>query len=188
MDESSVVWQLVFYDLRHQGNVCVSVFGNEKQYHGSGKLSGGWVWKCATSSLGKTIKVLPFSEKGWLQLHLIKHVLYRSLPLYGRDELAEYLVYSPRFIYVFQQLKTSFLLCSTRRGLCLHPVQLVAWARLSFTALCISGSFELVLWYCNNFYSNSILFEVRNVFTSLLGLVIVSHLSPRGSERFMRII
>jgi hypothetical protein len=50
--------------------------------------------------------------------------------------------------------------------------------------LCISGSLELVLWYCNNFYSNSVLFEVRNVVTSLLGLVIVSHLSPRGSGRF----
>jgi hypothetical protein len=89
-------------------------------------------------------------------------------------------VYSPRFIYVFQQLKISFLLCLTRRGLCLHPVLPVAWASLSSTALCISGSLELVLWYCNNLYSNSILCEVRNVVTSLLGLVIVSHLSPRG--------
>jgi hypothetical protein len=60
----------------------------------------------------------------------------------------------------------------------------VAWASLSSTALCISVSLELVLWYCNNFYSNFVLFEVRNVFTSLLGLVIVSHLSPRGSGRF----
>jgi hypothetical protein len=95
----------------------------------------------------------------------------------------EYLVYSPRFIYVFQQLKTSFLLCLIE-GLCLHPVLPVAWASLSSTALCISGSLEPVLWYCNNFYSNSILFEVRNVVTSLLGLVIVSHLSPKGSRRF----
>jgi hypothetical protein len=31
---------------------------------------------------------------------------------------------------------------------------------------------------------NSVLFEVRNVFTSLLGLVIVSHLSPKGSGHF----
>jgi hypothetical protein len=38
--------------------------------------------------------------------------------------------------------------------------------------------------YCNNLYLNSVLFEVRNVFTSLLGLVIVSHLSPKGSGRF----
>jgi hypothetical protein len=30
---------------------------------------------------------------------------------------------------------------------------------------------------------NSVLFEVRNVFTSLMGLVIVSHLSPRGLGR-----
>ena len=57
-------------------------------------------------------RVLPFSEKEErLQFHHIRHVLYRSLSLYGRDGLAEYLVYSPRFIYVFQQLKTSFLLC-----------------------------------------------------------------------------
>jgi hypothetical protein len=68
--------------------------------------------------------------------------------------------------------------------MCLHPVLPVAWASLSSTALCISGSLELVLWYCNNFYSNSILFEVRNVVTSLLELVIVSHLSPRGLGRF----
>jgi hypothetical protein len=26
MDESGVVWQLVFYNLREQGNMCVSVF------------------------------------------------------------------------------------------------------------------------------------------------------------------
>jgi hypothetical protein len=134
-------------------------------------------------ALGKTIKVLPFSEKEeWLQLHHTKHVLYRSLSLYGRDGLAEYLVYSPRFIYFFQQLKTSFLLCSTRRGAVSAPSLPVAWASWSSTVLCISGSLELVLWYCNNFYSNSILFEVSNVFTSFLGLVIVSHLSPKGSE------
>jgi hypothetical protein len=47
---------------------------------------------------------------------------------------------------------------------------------LSSTVLCISGSLELVPWYCNNIYLNSVLFEVRNVITSLLGLVIVSHL------------
>jgi hypothetical protein len=93
-------------------------------------------------------------------------------------------VYSPRFIYVFQQLKTSFLLCLIEGGLCLHPVLPVAWASLSSTALCISSSLELVLWYCNNIYSNSVLFEVRNVVTSLLGLVIVPHWSPKGSGRF----
>jgi hypothetical protein len=87
------------------------------------KLSGGWVWKCATSSFGENHQSIAFFwKKEWLQLHHIKHVLYRSLSLYGRDGLAEYLVYSPRFIYVFQQRKTSFLLCSTRRGLCLQPV------------------------------------------------------------------
>jgi hypothetical protein len=61
----------------------------------------------------------------------------------------------------------------------------VAWASLSSTTLRISGSLELVLWYSNNIYSNSILFEVRNVVTSLLGLVIVSHLSPKGLGRFI---
>jgi hypothetical protein len=50
-------------------------------------------------------------------------------------------VYSPRFIYVFQQLKTSFLLCLIEGGgLCLHPVLPVAWASLSSTALRIFGS------------------------------------------------
>jgi hypothetical protein len=60
----------------------------------------------------------------------------------------------------------------------------MAWASFSSNALCNFGSLELVLWYCNNFYSNSVLFKVRNVVTSLLGLVIVSHLSPKGSRRF----
>jgi hypothetical protein len=63
----------------------------------------------------------------------------------------------------------------------------VAWACLSSTVFCNSGSLslslELVLWYCNNFYSNSVLFEVKNVVTSLIGLIIVSHLSPKGSGR-----
>jgi hypothetical protein len=45
-------------------------------------------------------------------------------------------------------------------------------------------SLELVPRYCNNLYLNYVLFEVRNVVTSLLGLVIVSHLSPKGSGRF----
>jgi hypothetical protein len=58
----------------------------------------------------------------------------------------------------------------------------VAWASLSSTALCIFGSLELVLLYCNNSYSNSILFEVRNVVTSFLGLVIVSYLSPKDRD------
>jgi hypothetical protein len=70
----------------------------------------------------------------------------------------------------------------------LHLVLPVAWASLSSTALCNSGSLELVLWYCNNYYSNYVLFEVRNVVTSLLGLVIVSHLSPKGSGRFTHIL
>ena len=174
------------YNLHDQGNVWVGVFF-EKENNATGAGSSVVV-ECENvllPSLGKTIKVLPFSGKEeWLQLHHIKHVLYRSLSLYKRDGLAEYLVYSPRFIYVFQQLKTSFLLCSIRRGLCLHPVCLWLGLVESSTVFCISGSIELVLWCCNNFYSNFVLFEVRNVVTSLLGLVIVSHLSPRGLGRF----
>jgi hypothetical protein len=92
-------------------------------------------------------------------------------------------VYSPRFIYVFQQLKTSFLLCLIERVVS-SPVLPVAWDSLSSTAFYIFGSLELVPWCCNNIYSNSVIFEVRNVVTSLLGLVIVSHLSPKGSGRF----
>jgi hypothetical protein len=95
----------------------------------------------------------------------------------------EYLVYSPRFIYVFQQLKTSFLLCLIE-GVVSSPSSACGLASLSSTALRISSSLELVLWYCNTIYSNSVLFEVRNVVTSLLGLVIVSHLSPKGLGRF----
>jgi hypothetical protein len=60
----------------------------------------------------------------------------------------------------------------------------VAWASIFSYCASYSGSLELVPRYCNNLYLNSILFEVRNVFTSLLGLVIVSHLSPKGSGRF----
>jgi hypothetical protein len=43
--------------------------------------------------------------------------IYVSFSLRERGGLAEYLVYSPRFIYVFQQLKTSFLLCLTERAM-----------------------------------------------------------------------
>jgi hypothetical protein len=64
------------------------------------------------------------------------------------------------------------------------PSLLVPWASLSSTTLSILGSLELVPWYCNKLHSNSVLFEVRNVVTSLLGLVIVSYLSPRGSGCF----
>jgi hypothetical protein len=60
----------------------------------------------------------------------------------------------------------------------------VAWASIFSYCASYSGSLELVPRYCNNLYLNSVLFEVRNVFTSLLGLVIVSHLSPKGSGRF----
>jgi hypothetical protein len=62
----------------------------------------------------------------------------------------------------------------------------MAWANISSTVFYISGSLlSLYPRYCNNIYSDSILFEVRNVVTSLLGLVIVSHLSPKGSGHFI---
>jgi hypothetical protein len=60
----------------------------------------------------------------------------------------------------------------------------VAWASIFSYCASYFGSLELVPRYCNNLYLNFVLFEVRNVFTSLLGLVIVSHLSSKGSGRF----
>jgi hypothetical protein len=97
-----------------------------------------------------------------------------------RDGLAEYLVYSPRFIYVFQQPKTSFLLCSTRRGLCPHQVCL--WLGLDGLPLCFvfQARYSLYFGIVMTFIRNFVLFEVRNLVTSLLGLVMVSHLSPKG--------
>jgi hypothetical protein len=109
------------------------VFGNQNNATGAGSSVVVECENVRLPTLGKTIKVLPFfGKEERLQLHHIKHVLYRSLSLYRGDGLVEYLVYSPRFVYVFQQLKTSFLLCSTRRGLCLHPVLPVAWASCIF--------------------------------------------------------
>jgi hypothetical protein len=63
MDESGVVWQLVFYKLRDQGNVWVGVFGNENDATGEGSSVVVECEKVIFPSLGKTIKVLPFSEK-----------------------------------------------------------------------------------------------------------------------------
>jgi hypothetical protein len=77
-------------------------------------------------------------------------------------------MYSPRFIYVFQLLKSSFLLCSTRRGLCLHPVCL--WLGLNFLPLCYASRlaraciFGIVITIIKDY----VLFEEMNVFTSLL--------------------
>jgi hypothetical protein len=60
----------------------------------------------------------------------------------------------------------------------------MVWASIFFYCALYSGSLELVPPYCYNSYLNSVLFEETNVFTSLLGLVIVSHLSPKGLGRF----
>jgi hypothetical protein len=52
----------VFYNLREQGNVCVSAFGKENDATGAG--SSVVVEYCVISiSLEKTLKVRPFSEK-----------------------------------------------------------------------------------------------------------------------------
>jgi hypothetical protein len=51
------------YDLREQGNVCVSVFGNENNTTGAGSLVVVECENVLLLPLGKTIKVLPFPEK-----------------------------------------------------------------------------------------------------------------------------
>jgi hypothetical protein len=86
---------------------------------------------------------------------------------------------------MFFSATEDFFSASLIKGVVPAPNSACGWASLSPTTLCIPGSLELVLWYCNNLYSNSVLFEVRNVVTSLLGLVFVSHLSPKGSGRFI---
>jgi hypothetical protein len=51
------------YDLREQGNVCVGVFGNENN---ATRAGSSMVVECENvllPPLGKTIKILPFSEK-----------------------------------------------------------------------------------------------------------------------------
>jgi hypothetical protein len=53
----------VFYNLREQGNVCECVFGNENDATGAGSSVVVECEKVMFPSLGKTIKVLPFSEK-----------------------------------------------------------------------------------------------------------------------------
>jgi hypothetical protein len=110
MDESGVVWQLVFYNLHEQGNVWVGMFSEIKtmprEHEAQWWLS---VKMCYCLLGGKPSKDCLFSEKEqWLQLHHIKHVLYRPLSPYERDGLAEYLVYSPRFIYVFSSWRLLF--------------------------------------------------------------------------------
>jgi hypothetical protein len=54
----------VFSDLRQQGNVCVSVFGNEN--NNTTVAGSSVVVECENAllpPLGKTIKVLPFLKK-----------------------------------------------------------------------------------------------------------------------------
>jgi hypothetical protein len=62
MDESGVVWQLVFYNLREQGNVCVSAL--EKKTMPREREAQWWLSNVLFLFLwGKTLKVSPFSEK-----------------------------------------------------------------------------------------------------------------------------
>jgi hypothetical protein len=51
------------YDLRNQGNVCVGVFGNENNATGAGSSVVVECENVLLLSLGKTNKVLSFSEK-----------------------------------------------------------------------------------------------------------------------------
>jgi hypothetical protein len=142
---------------------------------------------CYFYFFGKNPKSAAFlwEKEQWLQLHHIKHVWYRSPSLYGSGMgLRNTLCIHP-VLFMFSSIWRLIFCYAWLRGLCLHSVLPMAWASLSSTVLCISGSLELVPWYCNNIHLNSVLFEVRNVITSLLGLVIVSHLSPKGSGRFM---
>jgi hypothetical protein len=125
------------YDLRKQRNVCVWVFlemktiprEREAQWWLSVKICYSFLW-------GKPSKycLLLKKKSDFNSTIPSMHYIGSSLSLYGRDGLAKYIVYSPRFIYVFQQLKTSFLLCSTRRGMCLHPICL--WLGLVDLPLC----------------------------------------------------
>jgi hypothetical protein len=84
MDESSVAWQLVFFNLREQGNVCVSMFLEMKTMPQE-REAQWWLSNLLFLLLGKNPQSTAFlSEKEeWLQLHHIKHVWYRSLSLYG---------------------------------------------------------------------------------------------------------
>ena len=152
MDESGVVWQLGFM-ISVNRDMCVGVFGNKNNATGAGS---SMVVECENVLLPLfwvKHKVSPFSEKinEWLQLHHTKHVPYRSPSFYGRDGLAQYLVYSPRFIDVFQLLKTSFLLCSTRRG-CVCTQSACGLGQMIFHCAMFPGSLELAFWYCNNYY------------------------------------
>jgi hypothetical protein len=154
MDESGVVWQLVFMILVNR-EMCVWVFLEMKTMPRE-REAQWWlgVKTCYFFLWGKTIKVL----RNTSCIHPDLFMFFSSR----------------RFLFCYVRLE----------GAVSAPSLPVAWASWSSTVLCILGSLELVLWYCNNFYSNSVLFEVRNVVTSLLGLVIVSHLSPKGSGCF----
>jgi hypothetical protein len=61
------------------------VFGNENDATGAGSSVVVECEKVLFPSLGKTIKVLPFSEKKKSDFNstIKKHVLYRSLSHYG---------------------------------------------------------------------------------------------------------
>jgi hypothetical protein len=63
MDESGVVWLLeISYNLREQGNVCVSAYWKENKATGAGS-SVAVEYFVTFKSLGKTLQQLPFSKK-----------------------------------------------------------------------------------------------------------------------------
>jgi hypothetical protein len=104
--------------------VCVCVLERKDDATGAGSSVAVELKSTPLSSiLGLYQDDTPFSKKkSDLQLHYIQHVPYRSISLYGLEWACRIRKYSPSSFYVFQQLKTSFLQCSTRRGLRLHPV------------------------------------------------------------------
>jgi hypothetical protein len=92
--------------------MCECVFGNENNTTGAG----------SSVVLSNVLFLLLWEKTSKYCLSLRKRrvtstppykacTIYVPFSLREWDGLAEYLVYSPRFIYVFQQLKTSFLLC-----------------------------------------------------------------------------
>jgi hypothetical protein len=89
--------------------VCVNVF-LVKKTNATGAGSSVVVEYCVIFiSLGKTLNKLPFFEKKMSDFNSTISSMYDiGLFLFTGDGLAEYLVYSPRFIYVFSAVEDFF--------------------------------------------------------------------------------
>jgi hypothetical protein len=113
---------------------CVSIFGNkdEATVVGSSVVSE-YEKVLLLPFLGKNIKYRLYQRRIKSDYNSTISSMYciGSLSPYGLGWACGIRKYSPSFIYVFQLPKTSFLLCSTKRGLCLHPVYL--WLGLVFS-------------------------------------------------------